>query len=146
MPSIERAGDIIAANYAEEARISGLLGVAAAIALAIAAFGTYVLAAHTVQRRAREIVLRKLHGARPGQVALLVVRETGVLAAAAAAVALPLAWLGIERYLSQYVERAPIGAWTLLAALAATLLVAALAVGRHAWIAMRMRPAAALRA
>lgn len=146
LPSLERAGDIIAANYAEEDRMSKLLGFAAAIALTIAAFGTYVMAAHTVQRRAREIVLRKLHGAKPGRIALLVFRETGALAAAAAALAMPLAWIAMERYLSHYVERAPIGTWTLLAALAATLLVAALAVGRHAWIAMRMRPAAALRA
>jgi ABC-type antimicrobial peptide transport system permease subunit len=114
--------------------------------LAIAGFGTYVLAAHTVQRRAREIVLRKLHGAGPSHIALLVVRETGALALLAALAALPLAWLGIGRYLAQYVERAPIGGWTLLAAFAMTLLVAALAVARHAWLAMRMRPADALRA
>ena len=60
---VQRAGDILAANYAEDARLAKLLGIASAIALAIAAFGAYALAAHTVQRRAKEIVLRKLYGA-----------------------------------------------------------------------------------
>jgi ABC-type antimicrobial peptide transport system permease subunit len=98
-----------------------------------------------VQRRAREIVLRKLYGADGGDVALLVLREIGALCLAGALIALPVAALVIARHLSTYVERAPIGYWTLLAALGATLLVALAAVARHARIAMRMRPAAALR-
>jgi putative ABC transport system permease protein len=40
-----------------------LLACATLVVLVLAAFGIYVLAAHSVQRRSREIVLRKLHGA-----------------------------------------------------------------------------------
>ena len=135
-----RAADILTANYAGEARIANLLAVATGIALAIAAFGTYVLSAHTVQRRAKEIVLRKLHGARPSDIGMLVLREIGGLGLLAAAIALPLGALAIQRYLSTYVEHAPIGYWTLLLALGATLAVALAAVARHAWQAMRMSP------
>jgi hypothetical protein len=139
------AGDILALNYADDARMAKLLAIATGIALAIAAFGTYVLAAHTVQRRAKEIVLRKLHGAGRRDIGVLVAREIGVLALVAALIALPLAAVAIERYLATYVEHAPIGYWTMLAALAATLATALTAVARHAWIAMRMMPADALR-
>jgi predicted lysophospholipase L1 biosynthesis ABC-type transport system permease subunit len=140
-----RASDILAANYADDARMVKLLAIATAIALAIAAFGTYVLSAHTVQRRAKEIVMRKLHGARQTDIALLVVREIGSLTLVAAVLGLPLAALGIARYLAGYVEHAPIGYWTLLFALASTLGVALMAAARHAWVASRMRPADALR-
>lgn len=139
------AKDILDANYADDARMAKLLAVATAIALAIAAFGTYVLAAHTVQRRSKEIVMRKLHGARRADIGWLVVREIGTLTLVSAVIALPLAALGIERYLASFVERAPIGYWTMLLALSSTLGIALGAVARHAWIAMRMKPAEALR-
>lgn len=142
---MQQANDIFAATYAEEARLAQLLAVATGIALLIAALGTYVLSAHTVQRRAREIALRKLHGARRHDVGLLVVREIGGLVLISAVIGLPLAALAIQRYLAIYVEHAPIGVWTLLFALASTIAVAMIAVARHAWIAMRMMPSDALR-
>jgi ABC-type antimicrobial peptide transport system permease subunit len=140
------AADILAVNYADDARMARLLALATGIALTIAAFGTYVLSAHTVQRRAREIVLRKLYGAGRSAIGALVVKEIGVLTALAALVGLPPAALAIQRYLAGYVEHAPIGGWTMLLALAATLAIAGAAVARHAWLAMRMKPADALRA
>jgi len=142
---IRPAADILAVNYADDARMARLLALATGIALTIAAFGTYVLSAHTVQRRAREIVLRKLYGAGRGAIGALVVKEVGVLTLLAALIGLPPAALAIQRYLAGYVEHAPIGGWTMLLALAATLAIAAAAVARHAWLAMRIRTADALR-
>lgn len=142
---MRRAGDILADDYAEDLRMARLLVIATGIALMIAAFGTYVLSAHTVQRRAREIVLRKLHGAARLDIALLVVREICVLVLLSAAIGLPIAGTAIARYLAGYVEHAPVGWWTLLLALACTLGVALIAVARNSWIAMRMQPAVALR-
>jgi hypothetical protein len=142
---IERAGAILAANYEDDARMVRLLASASAVALLIAAFGTYTLSANTVQRRAREIMLRKLHGARRADIGLLVIRETGALILVAAAIGLPIALLLIRRYLGGYVEHAPIGYWTLLFALALTVVITVGAVSRHAWLAMRLSPANALR-
>jgi putative ABC transport system permease protein len=145
MLKTHRADAILARNYADDTRVGRILAIATGIALAIAAFGTYVLAAHTVQRRSKEIVLRKLHGARRRAIGLLVLREIGLLILVAAAIALPLAGLAIARYLASFVEHAPIGYWTLLFALASTVAVALAAVARHAWLAMRMLPSDALR-
>lgn len=145
LPKIQPAGAVLAAGYADDARIGRLLGAATLVALGIAAFGTYALAAHTVQRRTGEIVLRKLYGARRPAIGLLVARDVGALLLPAALLALPLAALAIERYLAGFVERAPIGGWPLAAALGGTVLVAGLATARHAWVAMGLVPAAALR-
>ena len=140
-----RARDILAVNYADDARLAKLLAIATCITLLIAAFGTYVLSANTVQRRAREIVLRKLHGAGRSAIAMLVVREIGMLILIASMIGLPLAALGIRRYLSTYVVQAPIGYWTLLLALSLTWAIALIAIARHTWLAMRMVPVRALR-
>jgi cell division protein FtsX len=145
IPKIYRAEDVLKAHYAEDARMAKLLTVASSIALAIAAFGTYVLSANTVQRRAREIVLRKLHGARRTDIGLLVVRETGAMIVIAAAISLPIALVLIERHLSSYINHAPIGYWTLALALLLTLSTALIAITRHTWTAMRLRAGEALR-
>jgi len=145
LPKIYRASDVLKAHYAEDGRMARLLAVATGIALAIAAFGTYALSANTVQRRAKEIVLRKLHGARRADIGLLVMREIGFITLIAAAVSLPIALVLIERHLSGYIEHAPIGYWTLAFALLLTLATALIAIARHTWAAMRLPPVQALR-
>lgn len=131
--------------YADDLRLAQLLGASSLIASAIAAFGIYVLAAYSVQRREKEIVLRKLYGASSAAIGRLVAREIGLLVGAGAALGLPLAWLAIEHYLGGFATRAPIGGWTLALGLLLACVVALGATVRHALAAMRMRPAMALR-
>ncbi|WP_307165177.1 ABC transporter permease [Massilia sp. WF1] len=143
--SVRRAQDLIAERfYADDLRLSKLLAAASVIATAIAAFGIYVLAAYSVQRREKEIVLRKLHGARGGAIGALVLREFALLVGAGAAAGLPLAWIVLQRYLATFTERAPIGAWTIAAALLLALVVTLGSTLRHTLAAVRIRPALAL--
>ncbi|MNQ26237.1 macrolide transporter ATP-binding /permease protein [compost metagenome] len=145
IPSIQPASSVLAANYADDARMASLLALATGIALTLAAFGTYVLSADTVQRRAREIVLRKLHGASDTAIGLLVLRGVGTMLLVAALIGLPVAAVAIARYLSTWVETAPVGYLPLLLAFVVTSVVALAAASRQAWIAMKVRPANALR-
>jgi putative ABC transport system permease protein len=131
--------------YADDLRLARLLAASSVIATAIAAFGIYVLAAYSVQRREREIVLRKLYGAGSAAVGGLVLREFALLVGAGALVGLPLAYVALQRYLADFTERAPIGAWTVVAALLLTCLVTLGSTLRHTLAAVRIRPALALR-
>jgi putative ABC transport system permease protein len=131
--------------YAGDLRLARLLAAASVIATAIAAFGIYVLAAYSVRRREKEIVLRKLYGAGHPAITRLVVREFAGLVGAGALLGLPCAWVAIQRWLGGFAERAPIGAWTLAAALLVAAVVALVATLRHALAALRIRPAHALR-
>jgi putative ABC transport system permease protein len=142
---LNSAKDVYAANYADEARLARLLAVSTAIAMVIAAFGAYVLAADAVQRRTAEIALRRLFGARRWDIGRLVAGEIGGLVLLSAVVAIPLAALAIARYLAAYTEHAPIAFWTLAFSLGAAVAITAVAAARHAWIAMMLRPAVALR-
>lgn len=144
-PDIETAASIFARNYQDDMRQARLLALASTVATALASFGIYVLSSYTIRRRAREIVLRKLHGAAPRHIGLLVAREWLALLGLGAALALGPAWLFGERYLATYVERAPMGAWPQLAACALVAVVALGACLRQAIAAMRMRPVQALR-
>ena len=103
------------------------------------------MAGISVQRRAREIVLRKLHGAGRAAIAALVGREFLLLMAVAAVIGLPPAILAIQRYLAPFAERSPLGAWAPAAAVACALLIMTAATARHTVAAMRMAPVQALR-
>ena len=131
--------------YADDLRLARLLAVSSVIATAIAAFGIYVLAAYSVQRREREIVLRKLYGAGRAAIGKLVMREFALLVGSGALLGLPFAWLAIQRYLGAFAERAPVGAWTLAGAVLVAGAVALLSTLRHTLAAVRIRPALALR-
>jgi len=141
------ARDMVQQQVASDARLGRLVGIAGLMALGLAAVGIYALAAYTLRRREREIVLRKLHGAGAGAVAGLLVREFAGVLAAACAVALPAAaWLS-QRYLADFVERAPVGPfslWVLVAVAALLAVVTMLAVARHLHAALALRPLRAL--
>jgi hypothetical protein len=134
-------------SVAGDVRLGQLIAATSALALLLAAVGIYALAAYTLRRREREIVLRKLHGAGHGAVARLLAREFAAVAGVACVVALPAAaWLA-EGYLSVFVERAPMGPFglgPLLVAALALLAVTALAVLRHLLAAFALRPSQAL--
>jgi ABC-type antimicrobial peptide transport system permease subunit len=144
-PSIETASSVFARNYAEDLRQAKLLTLASVVATALACFGIYVLSSYTIRRRAREFVLRKLHGATSRHIGLLVAREWLALLAAGALLALAPAWLWTERYLAPFVERAPMGWRPLVLACAGVGTVALTGCVRQAVAAMRISPALALR-
>jgi putative ABC transport system permease protein len=145
VPDIESAAAVFTANYSEDARLARILTAASVVATALAAFGIYVLSAYSVKRRAREIVLRKLHGARGADVGRLIAREFAWLIGAGALGGLPVAWFATARYLSGFVERAPMGGLPLLYAFACVAVVALCATARHTVAAARMSPVLALR-
>ncbi len=139
--------DMLMQTVAVDERLGYLVGIVGLMALGLAAVGIYALAAYTLRRREREIVLRKLHGASAGTVAGLLAREFVGVLAVACAIALPLAaWLS-QRYLAGFVERAPVGPvslWVLLAATVLLVTVTTLAVARHLRAALALRPLQAL--
>jgi putative ABC transport system permease protein len=142
---LRRAASFAEQGYADDVRLAKLLGAASVVALLIAAFGIYVLSAYSVQRRSREIVLRKMHGASRSAIGRLLGKEFAVLIGAGAVLGLPVAALATQRYLAEFVERAPMGVWPLAGALAFAAVVALAATTRHTLAAMRIAPALALR-
>lgn len=139
--------DMLLQKVVDDERLGRLIAMTGLVALWLAAVGIYALAAYTLRRREREIVLRKLHGAGAGAVVGLLVREFAGVLGVACVVALPLgAWLS-QRYIADFVERAPVGpgsVWVLLAAVLLLAAVTALAVARHLRAALALRPLRAL--
>lgn len=135
----------LARLYAGDERLGKVVGAGGAIALCLAAFGLYALSAYTVRRRNLEIVIRKLYGAAPRDIAMLLIRDLSLSLGLGALVGLPVAaWLG-EAYLSMFVDRAPLALLSLVVALLVAVAIAVLTAGWHTARAMRLLPAQALR-
>ena len=122
-----------------------LLMAFALVALTLAGLGTYGVMSHAVAGRVHELGVRMALGARPGDVARLVVGEGVALAAAGAALGL-LAAVALGGAVSSLLfETRPTDPVTLAGAAAALLAVAVIACGRPAHRAARVDPAVALR-
>ncbi|HEX8062646.1 MAG TPA: FtsX-like permease family protein, partial [Allosphingosinicella sp.] len=132
------------AQYSTERVQAALLGLFSAIAIALSCLGLIAMAAFTVERRTREIALRKVLGARSGDIFRLLSWQFLKPVVAANAIAWPVAYFVTRKWLGQFAYRIdmPVSAF-LLAGLAAAL-VAGAAIAMQVWKVARAKPARAL--
>jgi len=144
---IRSVAEQLAEVYRQEAQLSTVLAALALMAVAVAMAGAYALVADTLRRRRTELVLRRLHGAGPADIARHVAAEFALPLCVAAAAGLPCAaWLGM-RYLGGFVDRVGWAtglALPLAVAAAAMVVVTALAAARHLRQALALQPIEAL--
>jgi len=139
--------DQIVSNAMAQPRLYAvLLGVFAAVAVALAAIGIYGVLGFTVTHRTREIGIRVALGARPGQVMTLILRQTAVLTV----VGVTAGVIGAASF-SRYLEGllfglTPLDPPTFAAVIAVFVAMAALASYLPARRATQIEPQVALRA
>ena len=122
-----------------------LIGLFGAAALLLAAVGVYGVIAYTVGLRRQEFAIRIAHGARPRDIARLVLRGAAGMASAGIAIGGLGAWLLGGTFQAMLFNVSPADAWT-YAGVAAVLGSAALAATAvPAMRAMRVDPIEALR-
>jgi hypothetical protein len=126
---------------ASEYMLMRLLGIAALTCVLIAAFGIFSLVSLSCQQRRKEIAIRKVNGARIGNILALFAREYLLLLVLSAVVAFPIGYLLMKRWLESYVEQTPISWWLYAAIFAGTAAVVALCIGWRVWQAARSNPA-----
>lgn len=115
------------------------------LAIFISCLGLFALVGYSVERRRKEIAIRKVHGAMIGQmVGMLCVNFLKWLAVSFV-IAVPLAgWLK-NRWLSQYAYRTEMNGWIFVVAWLVTLLIALLTVLGQSYKAAVENPAHVLK-
>jgi predicted permease len=132
-------------NLDQERLIAQLVSFFGALALILACIGLYGVMAHGVARRTNEIGIRMALGARGGNIAWMVLRETLYLVLAGLLIGVPAALLGARLISSQLFGLSATDPLTLIAAAAVLTLVALLAGYLPARRAARVNPLSALR-
>lgn len=133
------------ALYRDFERQSTLFSAFAAIALLLSGLGLLGLTAFTVERRTREIGLRKAMGASTGDIVRLLLWQFARPVLWANLITWPLAaWL-MTRWLQTFAYHIDLPLWLFPATGAATLTIALLTVSAHSILVARAKPVAALR-
>jgi len=125
--------------------ITQLVSFFGAIALILACIGLYGVMAHGVVRRTNEIGIRMALGAKGGNIAWMVLRETLVLVVCGLTLGVPAALLSARLIATQLFDLSPTDPLTLIAAAVVLTVVALLAGYIPARRASRVDPLTALR-
>ena len=88
-----------------------LFAVLAAVCLLVSLFGLYAVASSTTRQRRKEIAIRKVFGARTGQIIALFFREFLLLTLLSGVIALPIAYAILLHWLRGYAYRIAIPWW-----------------------------------
>ncbi len=121
--------DIIQRFYSSEEKMYNILVALTLIAIFIGCLGLYGLAAFMANQRVKEIGVRKILGASFANIFGLFSIAFLKLIAIAFMVALPLAYLGMDRWLQEFTYRINFEWWIFILTVLATLTLALLTVG-----------------
>ena len=131
--------------YRDEQRTSKVGLTLAIIAIIIACLGLFGLATYAAEQRIKEIGVRKVLGATISNIVSMLSKEFMVLVLIASALAIPLAWWAMNKWLEDFAYRINVGWWIFLAAGVIALLIALITVSSQAIKAAVANPVKSLR-
>lgn len=144
-PAHRFVDDLFESAFEVNLRVNQAFVGLAVFTLLIAAVGLFALALLVVGRRAREIAVRKVLGARTESIVSLLLRGFALPVLIAGVAAWPAAYVAARGYLTQFADPIAVTPWPFAGCLALTLAIATLAVGGQTWRAATPPPARALR-
>jgi putative ABC transport system permease protein len=131
--------------YEQDRRFGRLFATFAGLAIFVACLGLFGLTTHTVQQRTKEIGIRKSLGATAGSLVALLSKDILQLVVIAFVIGGPVAYLGMNRWLSSFAYRVDPGVPVFFLAGLGALAVALMTVGVKAYRAAMLNPTTALR-
>jgi putative ABC transport system permease protein len=131
--------------YASEKKVEVLSGYFAGITIVISCLGLFGLAAFTVQKRRKEIGIRRVLGSGNFNIAWLLWGEFSRVVTGALLVAMPVSYLLLKTWLNDFAYRVDLSWWYFVAGGAITLIITWLTVSSQTLRALRARPAESLR-
>jgi putative ABC transport system permease protein len=115
------------------------------IAILISCLGVYGLVLYTVQRKVKEIGVRKVLGATMRNILLIIYRDFALLIAIGFLIAVPLTWWLMDRWFSNFIYHTTIDVFTFLFSLSLVLVVVLLTISYQALRAASANPVHSLR-
>jgi len=137
--------DTFARLVEKERRLGNAISFFTVLAIVLAVLGLIGLTLFTIERRTKEIGIRRVLGATDRNILALVSGNFIRLAAIASAIALPVSWWLINRWLDNYAYRISISAWTFFKTELLILTIAFAVIGILTLKAARSNPLDAIR-
>ena len=131
--------------YKKEQALSQLISLITLVAIIISLMGVFGLVMFETQYRRREIALRRVNGATVRDILEMFSSRFVKIVLVCFAVAAPIGWVIVDRYLATFAHRCPIYWWVFAGALLAVLAVTVGVVILRSWHAATADPADALK-
>jgi len=131
--------------YESDIRFSKTIGLLAIIAIFIAGLGLFGLSLLTSRQKTKEIGIRKVMGARIGEVVVSLNKEFVICVIIAFVVALPVSLYSMNKWLESFAYKTEISWWIFIVSGIIALLVALLTVSFQAYRAATRNPVEALK-
>ncbi len=137
--------DIIEAKYQNEKHLKNVTLLFSILAIAIAIMGILGMAIFSIDRRTKEIGIRKVNGANVTKVLILLNRNFLLWVAISFVIATPVAYYVMNNWLQNFVFKTGLSWWIFLLAGLLALGIALLTVSFQSWKAATRNPVEALR-
>jgi putative ABC transport system permease protein len=137
--------DEIAALYHKEKRLSQIYFLFTIIALLITAIGIFVIAIYDVQRRNKEIGIRKVYGARIDEIMFMLNKDFMKLVLISIFIASPIAWFAMQKWLEDFAYKTELSWWIFALAGVLAIGIALLTVSWQSWRAASKNPVVSLK-
>ena len=135
----------LADQYQAEQTTQRIFTIFSGLAIFIACIGLLGLAAYATQQRTREISIRKVLGASEGSIVTMLSKDFLKLVLLSSAIAFPIAWWGMNKWLQDFAYRTDVGWWIFIVAAIAALLIALFTISTQALKAAFTNPIKNLR-
>ena len=139
------ADDMLAELYITERILLGLAQAFSILAILIGCLGLYGLVTFMAESRIKEIGVRKVLGANPGQLVWLFGREFSKLVVIGFGLAAPLGWFLMRGWLQRYAYHIDLNWWVFALTIGLTVAITTLTVGYESLKAALMNPARSIR-
>ena len=124
-----------------EEMLMRLLGFASLVCILIAIFGIYSLVTLTCEQRRKEIAIRKVNGAKVKDILAMFFREYVTMLATASAMAFPVTYVIIKRWIEGYTRQMDISIWPFILVFLGLLAVVIISISWRVWKAANENPA-----
>jgi putative ABC transport system permease protein len=131
--------------YLTEKRMGKIFGYFSFLAIIISCLGLIGLSLFMIERRTKEIGIRKINGAKSIEIFSLLLKEYIVWVLISILIACPIAWYAMNNWLQNFAYRINISWWVFALAGSIALLIALLTVSWQSYKAASKNPVEALR-
>jgi len=132
-------------SYKAEQKLSKITIIFSILAIGVACLGLFGLATFSIERRTKEIGIRKVLGIKTSQIMMLFSKEFIYLILLSFAISIPASYLLLERWLDEFAYRISLNVWPFVIAGVITFLVSILTILFHALKASYINPVDALK-
>lgn len=131
--------------YENQIRQSRFLSLLAFVALFISSLGLFSIAVYNIRKRTKEIGIRKVNGAKTGQIVTLLNRTFFKWVVISFIIAAPLSWITMHQWLQNFAYRTDLSWWIFAGTGIFVFGVALITVSLQSWQAAERNPVETLR-